>query len=112
MASARPSLARQLITLSHRGSPAERRMALFCLRDLPQREPDGLAPFMRALDDPDPLVRSAAVSSLGHLGRKPRTVVDGLLRTLRDDPSWLVRRMAAVTLGQIGASRRDVRHAL
>jgi HEAT repeat protein len=112
MASARPSLARRLVTLSRRGSPGERRMALFCLRDLPLREPEGLAPFIHALDDPDPLVRSAAVSALGHLGRKPRAVVDGLLRTLREDPSWLVRRMAAVTLGQVGASRRDVRHAL
>jgi HEAT repeat protein len=94
------------------GSSMERRMALFCLRDLPVASEDSLSPFLRARLDPDPLVRSAAISSLGHLGRRPRCVVDALLYVLTRDDSILVRRMAAVTLGQIRASRRDVRAAL
>jgi HEAT repeat protein len=57
-------------------------------------------------------VRSAAISSLGHLGRRPRCVVDALLHVLTRDDSILVRRMAAVTLGQIRSSRRDVCAAL
>lgn len=112
IASARPALARKLRTLARRGSSMERRMALFCLRDLPIVSEDALSPFLRALRDPDPLVRSAALSSLGHLGRRPRCIVDALLQVLTRDDSILVRRMAAVTLGQIGASRRDVRAAL
>jgi len=112
LASARPEVARRLRTLSRRGSSMERRMALFCLRDLPIGLKDGLSPFLRALRDPDPFVRSAALSCLGHLGRKPRPVVDALLQALTRDDSILVRRMAAVTLGQIGACRRDVRAAI
>lgn len=112
LAGAHPRLVGKLRTLARRGSSMERRMALFCLRDLPITSEDALSPFLRALGDPDALVRSAALSSLGHLGRKPRCVVDKLLRSLTQDDSILVRRMAAVTIGQIGASRRDVCVAL
>ncbi len=112
LAGTRPDLARRLRTLARRGSSMERRMALFCLRDLPVASEDSLTPFLRALRDPDPLVRSAALSSLGHLGRRPSCVVDALLHALTQDDSILVRRMAAVTLGQVRASRRDVRAAL
>ncbi|MFQ5457706.1 MAG: HEAT repeat domain-containing protein [Myxococcota bacterium] len=105
-------LAARLRGLARRGSAVERRMALYCLRDLPKSASVGTEPFLQALSDPDPLVRSAAASTLGRIGRRSRLILDGLLRALKQDPSLLMRRVAAVALGQIAAPRRDVRASL
>lgn len=105
-------LATRLRALARRGTPVERRMALYCLRDLPPSASVGPDPFLRALSDPDPIVRSTAASSLGRLGRRSHLVLDGLLRALTQDPSILIRRVAAVALGQIAPNRRDVRASL
>ncbi len=105
-------LAARLRALARRGTPVERRMALYCLRDLPRSASVGPDPFLRALTDPDPIVRSTAASSLGRLGQRSRLVLDALLRALKQDPSILIRRVAAVALGQIAPTRRDVRTSL
>jgi HEAT repeat protein len=105
-------LAGRLRKLSRRGSAAERRMALHCLRDIPPCASNGVDIFLHALADPDPMVRSTAAASLGRMGMRTPAVLDGLLATLREDPSILIRRVAAVALGQIAAGRRDVRACL
>ncbi len=105
-------LAGRLRNLSRRGSAVERRMALHCLRYLPASASNGAAPFLRALADPDPMVRSTAAASLGRMGMRSSAILDALLATLRHDPSILIRRVAAVALGQIAAGRRDVRASL
>jgi HEAT repeat protein len=112
IAHAHAPTARRVRALARRGSPMERRMALYCLRDLSKRATDALDLFLHALRDADPFVRSAAASILGQRGDRRRCVLDGLLDTLRSDPSLLVRRVAAVSLGQIGAARSDVRECL
>lgn len=112
LADSQPRLAAKLRSLARRGKPVERRMALYCLRALPRSASVGADPFLRALSDPDPIVRSTAASSLGRLGQRSRLVLDGLLRALTQDPSILIRRVAAVALGQIAPNRRDVRTSL
>ena len=112
IAHAHAPTAERLCALARRGSPMERRMALYCLRDISKRAANSLDPFLRALRDADPFVRSAAASILGRMERRQRPVVDGLLAMLNSDPSLLVRRVAAVSLGQIGTTRCDVRACL
>jgi HEAT repeat protein len=112
LAQTHPPLAARLKTLSRSGSPLERRMALCCLRDLPRSVHNRPEAFLSALDDPDPIVRSAAVTTLGRMGPRTPHVLDGLLAKLKADPSILIRRVAAVALGQIAAGRRDVRSSL
>jgi len=112
LAQSRRRLAARLRNLARRGTPVERRMALYCLRDLPKSVSSGADPFLRALSDPDPIVRSTAASTLGRFGRRSRLVLDGLLRALKQDPSIIMRRVAAVALGQIAAPRNDVRASL
>jgi len=64
-----------LIELCATGSANQKRMALYCLRDLALSDSESQAAMLKALDDKEPTVRVAAATSL-----KVRTDVDAAVR--------------------------------
>ncbi len=106
-----PALLDPLRGLARTGNPAQRKMALYCLRDV-EPAPTGIDPDLTAaLADAEPSVRLAAMAALARLGRD-RAAVARSLMPLLDDPDLGVRRAAAATLGRLGAADGDVRAAL
>ena len=57
---------------------------------------------MKTLKDPEPAIRTAAVSALGDFGQKKHTMLIG--RFLKDD-AVIVRVAAAESLGKIGDAK-------
>ena len=90
---------------------AQRKMAAYCLRDLDARSPAVEHQMFGALDDPDPGVRMAAMSSLVRLSTN-RAGVSQRVIDLLSDASPGVRRAAAVVLGVLGDRSDAVRSAL
>ncbi len=92
----------RFVELCHTGNPAQKRMALYCLRDLHLDGAESVIPLLNALKDPDPTVRVAAAISL-----KARPDMDeagraALVQCFLDDPDLRVRNAAAVTLAHLG----------
>jgi HEAT repeat protein len=90
-----------VVQLAEAGRPTQRRMALYCLRDLRLEDEIALPAFVKGLKDPEPLVRVAAM-----IGLKPRPAVsDVVRRQLLDaflkDPDSRVRSTAAVVMAQL-----------
>jgi hypothetical protein len=101
-----------LINLAATGTANQKRMALYCIRDLGLSDAASLAGMMKALEDADPTVRVAAAISL-----KPRSDMDDaarevLLRIYLNDKDARVRHTAAVTLASLGAASADFLEAL
>ena len=98
-----PALAALVSPLVGAQSPLQRKMALYCLRDLAGAaalDGSGIAP---ALGDGDPAVRMAAMAAA--LAVLPSTAdLADRIASLLDDPEPGVRRVAAVTLGQLGVA--------
>jgi HEAT repeat protein len=96
-----PELAALVPPLVGAASPLQRKMALYCLRDLAAAvavDGTGIAP---ALGDVDPAVRMAAMAAA--LVVLPRTAdLAERIATLLDDGEPGVRRVAALTVGQLG----------
>jgi HEAT repeat protein len=96
-------IARRLLELCATGTPTERRMAVYCVRDLKLGDRPSLESLLNALNDPEPLVRVAAVTSL-----KARADVDEngrrvLLDLFLHDRDVRVRNVAAITLAGLGS---------
>jgi HEAT repeat protein len=104
------AIAGRLFDLTHSGTPTQRRMAVYCMRDMK----DGATPaaLLRALDDPEAAVRVAAITSLRTQPKLSEATLDQLLRMLSRDADARVRCSAAVVLGQVGPNTGDVRHVL
>jgi HEAT repeat protein len=86
------------------GSPVQRKMVLYCLRDLGADEAASLS--MERLQDPDAGVRLAALSviSCAAFSAEQRDAcADAVARLVVEDAAPGVRRAAAVTLGKLGA---------
>ncbi len=104
-------LLQPLRALVRTGNVAQRKMALYCLRDV-QPPPVGLEDELRAaLGDEASVVRLAAMAALARLGRD-RAVVSRVLVPLLEDADLGVRRATAATLGRLGAADASVRDAL
>ncbi len=101
-----------LFDLLKSGSPVQRRMALYCLRDTEAKETAILQALLEALRDPDPLVRVAAVNSLKNLADIGGDGLNRLLDVLRRDADLRVRRTTALVLGYLGAPTEEIRAAL
>jgi HEAT repeat protein len=112
LATQHPSVSAELIRLARTGNAVQRRMALYCLRDLEQTEADAIAAYRASLHDPDPMVRLGGLSCLGKLKVAADEVLETLLGMLEADPDFGVRRATAVTLGQLGSSTAQVVAAL
>jgi HEAT repeat protein len=101
-----------MLRLAGSGNPVQRRMALYCLRDLGRTDPAAQVVYLASLADPDPMVRLSGLSCLGKLRLASAQVQTTLLRLLEADPDLGVRRATAVALGQLGDSTPLVTEAL
>ncbi len=105
------SITRELLQRCTAGTSLQRRMAIYCVRDLNLQDAASAEVLFVALRDPDPTVRMAAAAglkrrNLDSLGK------DALLSVFVEDPDHRVRSVAAVTLAQIGAPSEDFLRAL
>lgn len=101
-----------LLDLLKSGTPTQRRMALYCLRDLDFRDEVSLRAIVESLRDPDPLVRVAAVTSLKTREEIGQDGMEILLQLFLADSDSRVRCNAAVMLAQLGAPNENIRRAL
>jgi HEAT repeat protein len=95
-------ITRQLLRLGATGNALQRRMAIYCLRDLNLQDAASGKIFFLALGDPDPLVRIAAAAGLKRKTCMDLSEKDKLLAVFLEDPDSRVRSVAAVTLAQMG----------
>jgi len=107
-----PRVTEEMVRLAGTGNAVQRRMALYCLRDLGETGQEAQAAYFSSLADPEPMVRLAGLSCLGKLKIVTGSAQDTLLRLLEADPDPGVRRATAVTLGQVGDSAPAVMEAL
>lgn len=103
MAKDNPDLINLLIQLCARGSDNQKRMALYCLRDLTLSDTVSLTALLAALGDDEPTVRVAAAICL-----KARPDVDDagkniLLQAYSNDTESRVRHAAAIALANLGS---------
>jgi HEAT repeat protein len=106
------SVIAEMLCLARAGNAVQRRMALYCLRDLAQESTDAQAVYLDSLSDPDPGVRLSGLSCLGKLRLASAAARVRLLEMLEADPDLGVRRATAVTLGQVGDAAPEVITAL
>lgn len=95
-------VAQAMIQLVYKGNAVQRRMALYCLRDLKQTDHTAQDAYLASLRDEDPMVRLGGLSCLGKLRLRSGAMRAAIPRLLEHDPDMGVRRAAAVTCGQIG----------
>jgi len=93
-------VAHAMIQLVNMGNAVQRRMALYCLRDLKQTDQAAQSAYLTSLRDEDPMVRLGGLSCLGKLRLTSGAIRAALLRLLEYDPDMGVRRSAAMTCGQ------------
>ncbi len=101
-----------LLELSQTGTVNQKRMAVYCIRDLDLSDSASLAALLAASSDTEPTVRVAAITSLkmrrdGGLGVRQR-----LLELFLSDSDGRVCNAAAITLAQLGAPSEDFVAAL
>jgi hypothetical protein len=99
-----PAVEDALVALAGTGDATQRRMSLYCLRDLGARGRRVEDVVVRAFADPDPGVRLAALAAVRGLGSV--AVADAVARVLEDDVNPGVRRAAAVALGACAGTPR------
>jgi HEAT repeat protein len=105
-----------LVQLARQGNPTQRRMSLYCLRDLGWEDPAVIEVFLAATWDEAAGVRLAALSGMGKLKQQnadlSQSAIRHAIRLLQQDPEIGVRRAAAVALGQRGEFSSETRAAL
>ncbi|HWP64595.1 MAG TPA: HEAT repeat domain-containing protein [Candidatus Limnocylindria bacterium] len=102
-----PDLTGRLLDALAAGPAAQRKMALYCLREHGVQTPRIQAAVIAALDDGDPGIRLAAMSSLVVIATDAAAAAEALRRRLDDvDPG--VRRAAAAALGRLGVGTPEV----
>jgi HEAT repeat protein len=112
LAAQHPRVVEELLRLASTGNVVQKRMALYCLRDLGQTTPAAQTVYFTSLSDPDPLVRLGGLSCLGKLKLASSAARESLLRMLDADSDLGVRRATAVTLGQLDDHAPEVLDAL
>jgi HEAT repeat protein len=101
-----------LVRLARQGNPTQRRMSLYCLRDLGWEDLAVIEVFLAATWDEAAGVRLAALSGLAKLKQQNADLLHNVTRLLQTDPEIGVRRAAAAALGQRGEFSPEVRAAL
>jgi HEAT repeat protein len=97
-----PDLVASLIRLCASGSDNQKRMALYCLRDLALSDLSSAAAMLDALADPEPSVRVAAAICLKSRSELTAAGKKTLLDIYLSDPESKVRHAAAVALATLG----------
>lgn len=87
--------------LLNSGSPTQRRMAVYCLRDLGLED---RSVQLQCLGDTDPLVRVAAVTALSKQSQLSEDVLSVLVRLNSNDTDSRVRNAAGFVLERLGIS--------
>jgi len=106
------SLVAELTGLLRSGSPTQRRMAVYCLRDIDTQDDSVGRALIGALGDGDALVRVAVITSLKIMPQTGIEALNLLLRMFVEDTDMRVRASAALALARLGSGRSDVRAAL
>lgn len=101
-----------LLDLLKNGTPTQRRMAVYCLRDLNLRDSTSLQMLVECLQDPDPLVRVAIVTTLKRRPEMNKNHLDRLLRLFLEDPDPRVRHTLALTLAEAASPGDEIHSAL
>jgi HEAT repeat protein len=101
-----------LIDLCRNGTANQRRMAVYCLRDLDLNDAASLQAIIGLLSDADSTVRVAATTSLKNRSDDNDCVRAALLDSYLNDGDIKVRNAAAVTLASFGAPSEDFLRAL
>ena len=107
-----PGIVAHLVDLLKSGRPTQRRMAVYCLRDIGAQDPLSRRGLLDALCDPDPLVRVAVVTSLKARPEIGREALDHLLRLFAVDPDSRVRASVAFALAYLGGATDKILGAL
>ena len=102
-----PEVGARLEGLLLHGSPTQRRMAVYCLRDIGEAGA-GLPPaLLKAIQDPEPLVRVAVITTLAKAPKVGTETLDALRSAAADDADVRVRNAAGFAvkrLSEEGAS--------
>ena len=101
-----------LVELSGSGTAKQKRMALYCLRDLQLQDAAILEALLAASRDSEPTVRVAAVTSLKRRDSVGPRVRNRLLDLFLTDQDVRVCNAAAITLAQLGSPSENFVRAL
>ena len=93
-----PEVRERLQGLLRRGSATQRRMAVYCLRDMGAAGTGLADALLGAVRDPEPLVRVAVVTSLAKAPEVGAAALDALRNAAASDPDARVRNAAAFAL--------------
>ena len=83
------------------GSATQRRMAVYCLRDIGAAGAGLPAALLEALHDPEPLVRVAVATSLAKAPAAGSDALDALRSAAAEDPDVRVRNAAAFAVKRL-----------
>ena len=100
-----------LVDLAASGNAPQRKMALYCLRDLEETSADAERAALIALRDADAAVRLAALSALPAVAVDHAAAAHAVLASLQDSDVG-VRRAAAAALGKLGSRSDEITAAL
>jgi HEAT repeat protein len=115
----RPELRERLLELARDGTAAQRKMSIYCLRDLEPGTPTALRGYRAGEGEPfaaillanlnhdDPGVRLAALAALGKGFPAREAALRAVLRACREDPDPGVRRAAVSRLGDFPSAAED-----
>ena len=107
----RAALVGSLCALLASRNATQRKMALYCLRDLETRAPEVQQAVLQALGDADRDVRLAAIATLARLALDRGGAAERLVHALETGDER-VRRAAAAALGALGERSAPVLAAL
>ena len=93
-----PEVRERLQGLLRRGSATQRRMAVYCLRDMGAAGTGLADALLGAVRDPEPLVRVAVVTSLAKAPEVGAAALEALRSAAASDPDARVRNAAAFAL--------------
>ena len=96
-----------LIELASKGTPNQRRMAIYSLRDVGLGDQQSVQTLLNSLHDPDPMVRVAAATSLKVHSSLSESGKNELLERFSKDQDPRVRNTAAITLAQLGNPSKE-----
>jgi HEAT repeat protein len=112
LANAESFVINSLVELSGSGTAKQKRMAVYCLRDLQLQDAAILEALLAASRDSEPTVRVAAVTSLKMRDGAGRGVRNRLLELFLTDQDVRVCNAAAITLAQLGSPSENFIKAL
>lgn len=107
-----PAAIALLIELCASGTANQKRMAIYCLRDLGLNDVESLRAIAGQLSDANPTVRVAAVTSLKQRADADEAAEQALLQCYFNDADERVRHAAAITLAAHGCRKEEFVAAL